>query len=282
MAEPMQASTPRLKALQNLASQLPVSNSKVAAGQQAARDMQLQSAVKAAPVSAPIAQTAQTTGAAAAGQAGQQAIERATQQIQQGGQVGQVGLQEQARAGQARVAGLKSGAREAEMGNVQKLAQISEEAKKELFDRQTSFEKDEMGRTHFNERQLADYAKVNAQSDESYKNYAQQSEQLSRRKLQAMEHAARVVESDLEQKYQQAKQKGDQQSALEIEKTRKDMADKIQREKTRAANRAAAWQAGGTIVGAGAGALIGGPAGAAAGASLGSAAGGMAASQTSA
>lgn len=277
MAETM---TPRMKALQNLSSALPVTNQRVAQGQAAARDIQLQQAVQKAPPKANITQAAQQTGASSAQQTSQQLVERAGQQIQQQGQIGQLGAQEQGRAADAKTFGLSQGAKEEAMGNVQKLAQISEEAKQEVYDQQMSFEKDEAGRALFNDRQLADYAKLNAQDDEQYKNYAQQSDQLSKRKLQAMEHASNVVNADLNQRYMEAKQKGDQKTMLEVNQIKKDMEEKIQKERNKAANRQAAWTAGGAIIGGVAGAIFGGPAGAAAGASVGSAAGGMIGSQT--
>lgn len=280
MADPMQPTqTPRMLALQNLANQLPVSNSRVAQGQQSARDIQLQRAVASAPAKANITQTAQQTGAAAAGQAGQQAVERAQSQAQQQQQVGQLGLQEQQRAGQARVFGLQQGAKEQAMDNVQKLAQVDEKMKQELYDKQTKFEKDEAGRALFNDRQLADYAKLNSQSDEQFKDSAMKSDQLSKRKLQAMEAAQQVVNQDLNMKYEQAKQKGDNQLMQSIVQQKRDMDKKIMEEKNAAANRQAMWQAGGTIVGGVAGAVFGGPAGAAAGASAGGALGGLAGSQ---
>lgn len=272
--------TPRMKALQNLQAQLPAANQQVAAGQQAARNIQLQNAVKSAPTAAPIASTAQQTGAASAAQAGQQSVERVQNSVQQTGQLGQLGLGEQKLASESRVSGLQLGAKEQAMDNVQRLAKINEDAKQELYDKQMQFERDEAGRTLFNERQLADYAKSSALSDEQLKDYAQQTDQLSKRKLEAMEHAAKLVDSDLSQKYSVAKQKGDQQMILQINQMRRDMEEKIRSEKAKAANRSAAFTAGGTIIGGVAGAFVGGPAGASMGASAGGALGGAAASQT--
>lgn len=282
MADPVQTMSPRQKALQNLSNQLPVANQRVAQGQQAARDMQLQQAVQKAPAGQNITQTAQQTGAAAAQNAGAQMVEQAQNQVKQQGQIGQIGLAEQQQQAQANVAGLQQGAKEAAMSNVQKFAQISEQAKQEMFDKQMQFQKDEQGRTFFNERQLADYAKLNAANDEQFKDYAQNAEQLNKRKLQTMEQAYKVAMADLNQKQALAEQKKDQQAQLQINAIKKEIEERMQRERARAANRAAAWQAGGTIVGAGVGAFAGGPAGAAAGAQVGGAAGGMVASQTNA
>lgn len=280
MADPVQPQSTRLKALQNLSNQLPVANAQVAQGQAAARDMQLQQAVKAAPAGQNITQTAQQTGAASAQNAGQQLIQNASNQVKQQGQVGQLALGEQQLGNQQSLSNQQQSAGQNQMNNVQRLAGVSEQAKQELYDKQMQFKKDEMGRTQFNETQLQDYLRSNAQSDEQFANYKQTADQLTKRKLQAMEQAAKLIEVDLNQKQALAEQKKDQQSAKEIADIRREIQEQMAREKSRAANRAGAFAAGGTIAGGVAGAVIGGPAGAMVGAQAGGALGGMAASQT--
>lgn len=283
MADPIQAQapmTPRMKALQNLSNSLPVANSQVAAGQAAARDMQLQQAVKKAAPTTNIPQAAQQTAESSAQAASQQMIQRAQDQVKQQGQVGQMGLAEQQQQSQSNVAGLQGGAKQQEMDNLQKFADVSAQAKKEMFDDQMKFQKDEQGRTLFNERQLADYAKLNAENDQEYRNYAQNAEQLNKRKLQTMEAAYKVAMQDLQHKQAIAEQKKDQQAQLEINYIRKSIEEQMAKEKAKAANRTAAFQTGGAIIGGVAGGVFGGPAGAMAGASAGSAVGGIAASQT--
>jgi TolA-binding protein len=135
-----------------------------------------------------------------------------------------------------------------------------------------------------NNVQLADWAALNAANEEQLRNYQQQVEKLSRRKMQAMESAQKLVNEDLEQKYRLAKQQGDQAAEREIVNIQKVIADRMQREKNEAANRAAMWTAGGTAVGAAGGAILGGTLlpgvgavpGAIAGAGFGAAAGGLA------
>lgn len=273
--DPAQTQTPRMRALQNLSNQLPVANQQVAAGQQAARQMQLQNAVAAAPVTGNTTTNAQQTGASAAQQAGGQAVEAATNAVKQQGQIAQTGLAEEARQGQSEVAGQEMGAKQQAMDNTQRLAAIDMRAKQELYDKQMQFQKDELGRTQFNETQLADYARTNAVSNEQLKNYAQSANQLSQRKIQAMEIAYKKVAEDLEQKEALAIQKGDEQARSDIEKQRMDINAQMSREKARAANRAAIWQTGGTIAGGVVGAFAG-PAGASAGAGVGGAVGGAA------
>jgi len=276
MAEPV---NPRLKALQNLSNQLPVANQRVAQGQAAARDIQLQQAVKAAPAAQGITQSAQQTGAAAAQSAGQQMVQQAEQQVKQQGQIGQVGLATQQQQAQANVAGLQAGAREAEMANVQRLAGINEKAKQELYDAQMSFKKDQQGRALFNERQLMDYAITNAKSEQDYQNKAQMIEQTTKRELEMMEHAYNIMNADLEQRIKLAEQQKDNKLALELAEMKRASEEEMAKKRNKANNMGTILTTGGTIAGAVVGGIYGGPAGAAAGASVGGAAGGLVASQ---
>lgn len=272
---PMTPDTPRMSALKQLSQNLPVANSRIAQGQAAARDMQVQSAVARQPVAAPITQTAQQTGAAAAQQTGAQMVQGAQQGIQQQGQVAQVGLQQAGQAADARVAGSQMSAAEQKMDNVERLAALDESAKQELFDANMQFQRDESGRALFNETQLADYARLKAGSDEEFKKYAQDAEQSTQRNLQAMETAYRIVNADMEQQYAEAKQRGDQEMMQRVQKAKQEAEARMKKEKARAANKQAMWSAGAGVAGGAAGAVFGGPTGAMVGAQAGSAIGGL-------
>ncbi len=261
--------SPRAAALQNLSKQMPVANSRIATQQQAGRDIQLQQAVQKAPPQQNIATAAQETGAAIAANAGQQMVQNAAAQIKQQGQLGTIGLQEEQDQLQQGQATARLGARESSLNNVSKLAALDERAKSELYDKQIQFDKDEAGRTLFNERQLADYAKSSAISDEQAANYGQLIDQNSKRKLQLMETAYNKVVEDMTQKYAVAKQNGDQQTQLEIVNLKRAMEERIRDEKNAAANKAARNGAIGTIGGSIAGGLLGGASGAQAGGAIG-------------
>lgn len=275
MADPI-----KLKALQNLSNQLPVANQRIAQGQQAARDIQLQQAVKQAPATANIPQTTQQTGAAATQMAGQQMIEQAQKQVQQQGQVGQLALGGQQQQAQANTASLQMGAREQSADNAMRLARISEQAKQELYDKQMQFQKDQQGRALFNEKQLADYAVASAKDENDYRSKVQTMQQVSARDLQIMEHSFELVQKDLEQRIRLAEQQKDQKLQLELTEMKRAAEEAMAAKRAKAANNQAMWQAGGTIVGAAAGGLIGGAPGAMVGASAGGAVGSLAASQT--
>lgn len=272
-----QTLTPRMKALQNLSNQLPVANSSVAQGQQAAQDMQLQQAVQKSAPTANTTETAQQTGAAAAQS---QLVNNASNQVKEQGQLGQVALGEQKTQQQAALGGQQAAATQSQMNNVQRLASVSEKAKQELYDDQMSFQKDEAGRTLFNSTQLDDYARIKARSDEELRNYQQTATQLSNRKIQAMEQAQKLVNLDLEHKMDIARQQGNQQAIVDAQKIQNDMQAQISREKSRAANKAGAITAVTTIAGTVAGGVFGGAPGAAAGGAGGKAVGTLFSSTT--
>ena len=173
--------------------------------------------------------------------------------VQQAGQLGELKAGEQQMAAQQQIAQAEQVARQQEMTNVERLGRLDMAAKKELYDSEIQFKKDEAGRTLFNERQLIDYAARNARSEEEYRNYAQRAEILNKRKLQAMETAYRIIEEDLRQQFALAEQRKDQAAKERIAQIRRDIQARVAREKNRAANRAAMWQAGGMVVGAAAG-----------------------------
>lgn len=272
MAAPIPQSA-KMTALQNLQKQLPVASEKLAKGMQAARDIQLQQAVARAPTGAAVAPTAQQTAAAATAQTGEQQIGQAQQMVQQAGQIGQLQLGEQQMAAQQKIAGAQQAARQQEMTNVERLGRLDLAAKKELYDKQLEFQKDEAGRTLFNQRQLADYALQNAQSDEQFKDWAQKAEQLNKRNLQALEASYALIIEDLNYRWQLAEQANDQRTKVEIQKMKAAAEEAMRRKQAKAANMTSMWGAIGTVGGAVVGGFVAGPQGAIVGAQMGGAAG---------
>lgn len=270
------ADTPRLRALQNLSNNLPVANSQIAAGHQAAQQMQIQNAVRSAPAGTGT-NAAQQTGASAAQQKGSEMIDSAgTQLQQQSGKAGlaAVGAAETANTNAAQIGSLQAGAKDSAQDNVARLDAVASGAKADLYDKQMQFAKDQDNRTLFSEQQLSDYAVANAQSAQEYQNKAQAASIVNQRNIQMLETAHAKIMEDLNFKYQQAKQAGDHNAQESIRSMMNETEDRMSREKARAANSSAAWQAGGLILGGAAGAAIGQSAsGAAGGAGVGSALG---------
>lgn len=220
------------------------------------------------------AQQAQAAGQVQA--AGQQQIDESALQA------GKATLQQSEQEAQQR---LQRKALEAQKENrvaTEALGNLSSELKGQLFDSNLQFQKDEMGRTLYNDQQLLDYKLAQGLSDEQLFGYEQQVRQTSQRKLNLLKTASSKLRQELEQSFQSGQQELDQEQQRYLIERKRQIEEKIRKEKAKQKNRAAAFAAAGTIVGAVAGALIAGPggyaAGASAGASLGSAAGNLAAS----
>jgi hypothetical protein len=277
------ALTGRQSGLTTLAGQMPIRNQELADQQRAARTLQLQQAVaKLTPQQAPTAGQASQMAATAAQQAGQEQVSRAGQMLETAAQVGKLGQQETAIAGAEKIGALQEGARKEELSQLDRLAKLDAKAKTELFDRELTFKKDAANQTFFSERQLADYKRSAAASDEQLKNWANTAQNYHKRNLASLETIYKNLSQIEENNYRVGKQQLDQAARKEIEQLKIDTARRIQSAKNKAANSVTRWQAIGTIGGAAIGSIIPGAgtvAGATLGASVGGALGGMTAAQ---
>lgn len=196
------AANPTLAAI---ASNMPAANQEAAKRRQAASDLQLQQAVAATPTTAPIQQTAQAMGTAVAQQQGQQQVQTAQKQVEQQAQAaGTVLKQQEAENKQATLA-QNIGLQKTELSNEERFASLNQQAKTEMFDSRLKFEQDEAGRTIFNTRQLADYARLRAKDDVEYSRFEQKARQASERELQAMQQTSALLEEELNHRYNSAK-----------------------------------------------------------------------------
>lgn len=153
------------------------------------------------------------------------------------------------------------------------LASLGLDLKAKLLDARMQFTKDERGRKFTNERQLADYAAASAKSKVDFNRKMAQIKNAHDQKVLIMKQAEAQMGAALERGYLKEQGDLDFQSQQRLAILRRETNERIKREEARAKNRQAMWQAGGTILGAGAGAAIGGPAGAGIGASIGQATG---------
>lgn len=264
--------------LSALAGQMPQRNQEIAEQQRAARTLQLQQAIsKLRPGQAPTTAQAAGMGASLAAQAGQEEVSRAGQAIETTGQMAKLGQQETALAGAQRIGSMQEAARQEQMSQIDRLAKLDANAKRELFDKELSFRKDAANQTFFTERQLADYQKQAAASDEAFKNWANTSQNMHKRNIATLEAVYNKLAEVVENDYRIGKQQLDQASRKELLQMKIDAERRLNKARNDAANTTAMWTAGGTILGGVAGAVIGapaGPMGIAAGASLGAQAGG--------
>ena len=153
--------------------------------------------------------------------------------------------------------------------------------KQDLYDRALQFQTDEQGRKYLNERQLLDFALSSGIKEEEWANAQQSAIQAADREIQMMEAAYRVLEQSMSQEALEKRTDISNAARLEILRNKDALERSIAKKKAAAANRQAAWQAGGTLIGGGLGFVLGGgPQGAVLGAQLGGGVGSMAAGAT--
>lgn len=272
--------TARSRALAQLAGQMPGQNNQIAQGIQQANAIQMKQYAQQAQPGAGVRQ-AQQAGAAVAQQAGQQQLGLQKQAGEQANQLGQAGLQSQQAANELNLGQQKLGQAKEAQSLEEQLNGLDSNLKNQLFDQQMQFKQDELGRTQLNERQLQDWAVQKAKSAEDYKNYAQQAQLVYERKNQMMDIALQKLSAALSNEEKGFGQKLDEATKAKLVQMKFQAEKDAQKRQAEAANKAAMWQAGGTILGGAAGAFTGTPQGAMAGASLGGGLGTLAGSQLS-
>jgi len=260
------AETATQAGLAGLASQMPVRNKAVADQQRAARMLQLQQAVsQLAPQQAPTATQAAGMGASIAQQAGTEQVNRAKDLVQQSAQLGKLGQQETALTNLQTTGALQQQAQQESFDQASRLASLDDAAKREMFDSQLQFKKDQADNTLFSERQLADYKRLSAQGDEDLKNWAQRSNQLHARNVQVLQAISDRLNEALTSDYLKGRQKLDQQSKLELAQMKRDNDIRLAKARADAANTSAMWgalggaatMAGGALIATGVGAPVG-------------------------
>lgn len=209
---------------------------------------------------------------------GQIQTQAAGQQQQALAQVGGQMVQQQGMNQQDRLSKLSRSLQEKSRTLTTRLSQLDENAKNRILDNQLQFQRDEMGRTLFNERQLADFALLQATNAEDIRNYQQTVEQLSRRKLQMLQSAQTILTQQLELDYQRESRQLSQEQTLKLQRAKQELQNKIAKEQAERANRAGMNSAIGGMLGGVGGAVVGnilapgvgGPTGAMMGQQLGS------------
>lgn len=268
----------RIGQLNKLAASIPVVNQNIAQGMQAARTTQLQSAIAGmAPQQAGTTQVAQQIGAQQAQMSGNIQVQTAQKNSQQLAQVGQMALQQDRMQKQQELFTRQQALTQRNRAYTNQLARLDNNLKDQLLDQQLSFRTDEFGRTIWNERQLADFAVLQAKTQVDLDKFEQTVQQQSQRRLQMMQVVQAKLKQALEQNFMREGQELDQQTRLYIANLKKQTEEKIRKEKARRASRGAMIQGAFTVAGAVVGGIAGGGApGAVIGAQVGSGVGQMA------
>jgi F0F1-type ATP synthase assembly protein I len=198
-------------------------------------------------------------------------VQAAQKDLQQQGQVAgalqqeksqeiQSGLQQRQQASKTRLRSITN-----------QIGALSNNLKQDIFDKQTQFQKDELGRTYWNDRQLADWKIKEAKSDEELAEFEQNIAQEFEKKMAVLQASERSIRQRLEQEMQKSDQDQDQELKQRLENAVMELERKQQKAQARAAQNAMIMSAAGTVVGAGVGFVASGfnPAGAVVGASVG-------------
>ena len=267
----MAADTSRGQQLQQLAKMLPQSNQQVQQGMDEARKTRIQAMARQA--AGPLSTGAvQQMGAQQVGQQAAAQLQGAQQLQTQQTQVGQLDLQGQARQQRAEGFEQRINLTEHQQNMSEKIARLDRRLKNKLLDENLRFEKDEGGRSLFNQRQLMDYAIVSAQNEQEYQDYMQSVRKVHQRKMQVYKQLHDSAKQALAQGYIIRNKPLDREHKKMLAQMAAESQKKMQDEQARHQNEMAKWQAGGAIAGAVIGAMIpgAGPAGAAVGAQVGS------------
>jgi hypothetical protein len=275
------SSTNKIQALKNIANNLPVADQTLQNQKDATAAIQLKQAVAQSPTSGP--KTAQQLGGAAQAVRGQAAVQQQQQKAQTVQNIGQLGQQAQQLQDTVAVSSEQRKLSKEQRVLTNQLSKLSLDLKTDLLDKQLTFEKDESGRAFMNTRQLADWARLNAENQVEFNKYQQMANQASQRKLLMLETAQKKLQQELAQRQSRTQTKLDQEQNLKLAQMQRAMQEKIANERNKAGQMAGIFTAVGTIAGA---AIVGSAtlgtgtmAGAAVGASIGGSLGGVAATQ---
>lgn len=121
----------------------------------------------------------------------------------------------------------------------QMLSQQQAAESRQLYDSNLQFQRDEIGRTLFNERQLADYALNNSKSLEDLLAYEQEAQQATERLQYTYQQAYKVLEQQEQNLLAQENQYLSQEQSLQIAQAKAALEQKIQKAKNKAANTSA-------------------------------------------
>lgn len=274
MAEPTQS------IFRNLAGQMPGQNKQVVTGLQEAAKSQMQAQLGGAqPLGQPMGiRQLQQAGAQAAAQQAQPILQMQQQAQQQAKQVGGMALEEEARQNQKQLQERQFNMQREQRDMESQLKVFNEGLKQRLLDDQFQFQKDELGRTLFTERQLLDYKAATAKSNIELKQLETKMRQASQRKTQILKAAQAKIKQELANEFTKGEQELDQAQTKRLTEAKRVIDEKIRREQARARNRGSMFSAIGTLAGIATGiAIVGTGAGAAAiaaGAMVGGSAGG--------
>jgi hypothetical protein len=262
-------------------------------------DAQLQGTIAQAQPGQAVTQLAQSIGSQLAGIQASRRNQQASNQFQQIGNIASQGVTTAQLQGNQAIADAQRGLQQYQMQGERQLTAIDRNSKQEIIDARKQFASDQLGLKFTNERQLADYARTQARTEQDFANYASDAQIAMDRKSQLLDISRQRISQQLQLEMDkrnqllnqsqelatsavgaQTKQRLTAQANLDIERLNKAGAEldiAIAKQKARTAANQQMWQSIGTVGGAVVGGVVAGvftegagaPAGAAAGAALG-------------
>jgi len=184
-------------------------------------------------------------------------------------QLGQLAIREKDRKQRKTLSNKQLALRSRQMQIATRLSQMNQSVKNEVLDQELSFQANQNGRILFKQRQLVDFMLTKGIRAEKLQYYQQFQEQASRRKLQVLQQAHKLLTQRLNQTYTLSEANQDKKLQYELVQMKRNMEKALAETRAAAVRNQTIWQTGGMVLGTIGGALIGGPLGAAAGAAVG-------------
>jgi hypothetical protein len=234
---------------------MPGQNQQVLTGLQEAAKTQMRAQMPALTGQPMGVRQVQQAGAQATAMQAQPMLQVQEQAQKQAAQLGQMALKEEAGEAQKRLQERQLNQSKQQRLMESELDRLGGGLKQRLLDDQFQFQKDELGRTFFNDRQLLDYKLATAKSNLELRDFEQKMRQASQRKLQMLKTAQAKVTAELTQGFQKGQQELNQEQTKRLAEAKRALEEKIQREQARARNRASMFSAGSTLLGIGIAAL---------------------------
>lgn len=233
-----------------MASQFPQQNEQIGKSLAEGRAAQMRAAVTGtAAAGRPMARG--SLGQAAAQSIQQQAqpqLQARQQTIQQQGQLAQLELQEQGMQKAQRLQARKQSMAQQERENVLSLNRLQQGLGDSLFSQQMQFQKDELNRAVFTERQLLDYKVMSAKRTEDLANYQQMVTQASQFRMQLLKASYEQIEKQLQASFTLNEQEKDQAQELRLLEAKRVIEEKMRAEQAKNAERGAWMSAGGALL----------------------------------
>lgn len=231
---------------------MPGQNQRVVTGLQEAAKSQMQQQLGGQLTGQPLGiRQIEAAGQQATAMQAQPLLQVQQQAQQQAQQLGGLALKEEAQSAQKRLQERQFNQAKAQRDAESQLNTLNSGLKQRLLDDQFTFQKDELGRTFFNERQLLDYKVSTAKSALEVRDLEQKMRKASSRKMQILKAAQAKINQDLTQEFQKGEQELNQEQLKRLTEAQRAMQDKIRREEARAKNRGSMFSALGTLAGVG-------------------------------